>query len=374
MVGLGVIVVPQLNARELASIARVGMLSQECISEEQFGEIMMREMLDLFDSRSAAFLEFEPGDGESALGGNTLTFGLDNRHSIAYRDHYHQFDPCFSGLRERLRLGQGAAISTDMVVGNKHEYVESSYYQDFLAPTRVHQSLVFGIGSRQRLNGLVGLHRRKDQAAYNAADHLKVRLIAPYLSTAIMYRQKDRAYDRQSALQKLFLYAPSADAYLLFDNKLSCTDAGGELELVSALLGTGLAGGTSGLRLPPDLEAAVRKAMAEYNRGGAGTGYESLVLSRNIRATLTRGENGRILVLLSFLRSEIRMVSRNRMRLYRLTPRQEEVVELIKLGFENAQIARKLNISVKTVENHLTEIYDKTRTHNRTSLLLRLFI
>ncbi len=365
---------PQLSARELAGIARVGMLSQECISEEQFGEIMMREMLDLFTSRSAAFLEFEPGGRALAPTETTLTFGLDNRHSIAYRDHYHRLDPCYAGLRERLRLGRFAAVSTDMVIRSGHDYVESGYYRDFLVPTRVHQSLVFGLGPGWRLNGIVGLHRRKDQAPYDAADHLKAMLIAPYLSTAIMFRRKDQACDRQSALQKLFLYAPSADAYLLLDRNLARIDVGGELELVPTLLGGNVPDTPSGSWLPRDLRTVLAKAVVEYDRDGTATGYESLVLSRNIRATLARDEHGDIHVLLSFLRSEIRMVSRNRMRFYRLTPRQQEVVELIKLGFENAQIARKLDITVKTVEHHLTEMYNKTGAHNRTGLLMRLYM
>lgn len=42
---------------------------------------------------------------------------------------------------------------------------------------------------------------------------------------------------------------------------------------------------------------------------------------------------------------------------HHLSPRQKEILRLLDEGLDNQSIARRLNLSVKTVENHLTRIY-----------------
>jgi NarL family two-component system response regulator LiaR len=52
-----------------------------------------------------------------------------------------------------------------------------------------------------------------------------------------------------------------------------------------------------------------------------------------------------------------------------LSGREREIVTLIKRSLSNKQIAKLLNISVRTVENHLSHIYVKTNTWSRAGLL-----
>jgi NarL family two-component system response regulator LiaR len=51
-----------------------------------------------------------------------------------------------------------------------------------------------------------------------------------------------------------------------------------------------------------------------------------------------------------------------------LTPREREIAALIKQSLSNDQIAQKMAISVRTVQNHLAHIYVKTNTHSRAEL------
>ena len=50
----------------------------------------------------------------------------------------------------------------------------------------------------------------------------------------------------------------------------------------------------------------------------------------------------------------------------RLTPRMEEVLQLVRQGLSNKQIARQLNLSEGTVKNYLTEIFRLLQVTNRT--------
>lgn len=61
-----------------------------------------------------------------------------------------------------------------------------------------------------------------------------------------------------------------------------------------------------------------------------------------------------------------------RMRDHGLSRREREVVKLVYQGLPSLRIADRLNISVRTVNNHLRSIYDKTGVHNRTALLYQL--
>lgn len=52
-----------------------------------------------------------------------------------------------------------------------------------------------------------------------------------------------------------------------------------------------------------------------------------------------------------------------------LTKREKEVALLVAEGLSNREIAEKLCIAVKTVENHLTSIYNKLEIKSRAQLM-----
>ena len=63
---------------------------------------------------------------------------------------------------------------------------------------------------------------------------------------------------------------------------------------------------------------------------------------------------------------------RQRLRFYRLTPREEEIAFLLLQGFTNKAIAERCYISEQTVKDHLKHVYHKMGIHHRAALLLRL--
>ncbi|MCQ2754055.1 MAG: response regulator transcription factor [bacterium] len=51
--------------------------------------------------------------------------------------------------------------------------------------------------------------------------------------------------------------------------------------------------------------------------------------------------------------------------LFNLTAREIDVLQLLKEGFNNTEISKKLFISTHTVKAHLENIYEKLNVHNR---------
>jgi DNA-binding NarL/FixJ family response regulator len=54
-----------------------------------------------------------------------------------------------------------------------------------------------------------------------------------------------------------------------------------------------------------------------------------------------------------------------------LTEREREVLGLIAQGYNNAEIARQLFLSVKTVRNHVSNIFSKLQVADRAQAIIR---
>ncbi|ERN40646.1 two component transcriptional regulator, luxR family [Rubidibacter lacunae KORDI 51-2] len=52
-----------------------------------------------------------------------------------------------------------------------------------------------------------------------------------------------------------------------------------------------------------------------------------------------------------------------------LSGRELQIVELVTVGLTNQEIAERLEISKRTVDNHISNILDKTSTGNRVALV-----
>ena len=58
-------------------------------------------------------------------------------------------------------------------------------------------------------------------------------------------------------------------------------------------------------------------------------------------------------------------------RRYKMTPRENQIAQLICRGLSNEEIARRLEIKHGTVKTHIRNIYRKLWVHNKISMLLR---
>ena len=52
-----------------------------------------------------------------------------------------------------------------------------------------------------------------------------------------------------------------------------------------------------------------------------------------------------------------------------LSSREIEIIELVAMGLTNQEIAERLTISKRTVDNHVSNVFTKTGSKNRVALL-----
>ena len=86
-----------------------------------------------------------------------------------------------------------------------------------------------------------------------------------------------------------------------------------------------------------------------------------------------------LLIIVVFLYLKLRIAVRSQIKngqpstikpLFRVTPREKEVLSLICNGFSNKEIAAKLSISEQTVKNYVSALMEKSRTRSRTQLAI----
>jgi RNA polymerase sigma factor (sigma-70 family) len=112
-----------------------------------------------------------------------------------------------------------------------------------------------------------------------------------------------------------------------------------------------LAAGASGYLLKQTPPGKLLEAIAELHRGGSPM---SAQIARQVVEAFQRpasdqagGEN--------------------------LTPREQEIIQLLARGYLYKEIADQLGLSVETVRTHLHRIYEKLHVHTRTEAVMKLF-
>ena len=113
-----------------------------------------------------------------------------------------------------------------------------------------------------------------------------------------------------------------------------------------------LLAGARGLITKDKAGEVILKAIREVASGGLW--FERQLLEQTLTRSISR-DNGRAL------------------QHAELTKRERDIILLIGEGLKNAQIARRLRISEKTVRNHLTSIFGKVGVSDRLELLVRAY-
>ncbi|MFY1672090.1 LuxR C-terminal-related transcriptional regulator [Plantactinospora sp. WMMB334] len=109
---------------------------------------------------------------------------------------------------------------------------------------------------------------------------------------------------------------------------------------------------------PPELLRAIR-AVASGQGWLSPRGASVTISALRDQAARERDKAGRA--------DRLRLVRQE----FGLTPREQDVIELLCAGHSNAAIARRLLLTEKTVKNHLNHIFTKLRVANRTEAVLR---
>ncbi|MCY4154933.1 MAG: helix-turn-helix transcriptional regulator [Gammaproteobacteria bacterium] len=364
------------SLREVEAVTRIGSLAQECINEESFGEIITKELLSLLNSVSGVFIDLEQSaDGIALHSGSSYV--ADHRHMKPYIDYYHRLDPVLVHYRNNHK-SPAAIATTEEAVRDKKMYVESEFYQDFLRQTGVCQAMIFGLSADAHPFGLVGLHREKPQGVYSSKDRAIIRLVTPYLSLALQFRQERRKQLQNDRVISKLLTHSRIRGYLVLDRAFVLQGYAGKLDGLSASsLETDILR-ELGSDVFQCLEHKLKQMLLYMRKHHDRTSHSApgdipaSPLGRSLQVETIRHDGGSTQFLCLDIAGSNALLSTQRIHACNLTPRQIDVAKLVALGMTNSAIAQAMGISPKTVENYLGAIYGKTGATNKASLIALL--
>ena len=357
---------------QLNQVVHIGHLAQECVAEKDFARIMTRELMHLLRSSSGVFIEFDPVSPKPRLLDGT-SYQVDHSNMKKYLDYYQFLDPAWARYQRLSRVHEALGVSTDQVIESDRSYRECEFYQDFLRPTGVHSAMIFGVNIDGRPFGLVGMHRTEHLGHYSETDHRLAELLIPYLSIALRFRYSRRQQEKRDDVVTNLLRLRGIRGYLMLDQDFTLRDFVGEFDHGDLAAPQAELGRLRGSSVFPFLSEAVRASLLRVHAGRLGEAALHLDENGNARNShrievVEHADGTRHYVLVALDRN-YSGISETRAQELLLTSRQVQLVKLVALGMTNAQISKSLGLKVKTVENYLSAIYQKTGTSNRTELV-----
>ncbi len=368
-----------LSEHDLKNVLAISRTALECNSFDEMQAEMLRSVGEFLHAPKSCFFRVT-SDGREPKIHRGSGCGVDDKDLAEYNQRYKRFDPLALRLDRDWKPGRSCVVQTHQFVGSKG-FFGSEFYNDFLNPQSIHFVLGMTLLARGKPIALLGLHRPRNARPFSQREITLAELLVPQLSAA---QTKCLAYD-QVEEREWIIDALTGDlnqqGVMILDRNflpVFCCPRAAELLEISPALGK-----AGSVRHPVDLPEAlydscrrVRDAVKWNRRLGQSGSFELQLASLrqplqvSVSALECGDEGPRFMV--TFKGEGTATVCAERMRALGLTRRETDIAQLVTVGLTNPEVADKLCISVRTVQNHLRSIYEKTGVHNRTSLAFRL--
>jgi len=364
----------QLAAHDLNDVLAVGRTALECDNLNDLQEQTFRLMEDCVGATSAVYLgvsgsestwQFECG----------LSYGVPNDGPKVWCTDYQDMDPFVARFLEEPANDSTVVLSTEVMP--HAELVRTRFYREFLKPQSVYHVMVVGLVKDNRPIGLFGFHRAAGTPAFSKKEANKANLVSPYLSAAVQKIQAlEKASERNLIIEKLATDVPHTGVVILDSDGTPICDYGNAADLLQ--YSNDATPGNAPPALPSEITERcdrVRRALTwhhskEFHEKFNIEQADGELLNVHLHPYDCGAKGLRFMVYLGTGQTEI--VRRDQLDRFKLTPRQVDIVKLVSLGMTNLEIADRLCISARTVQNHLRSIYIKVNVHNRTSLVSKL--
>jgi len=307
---------------------------------------------------------------------NFISNSVDHQSFSNYENYFQSADPvlphAFHSTRLCHKMGQskGFTFTLDNII-DPHKFSRGEYYNEFLRPNSIRQILVMGVPSNidSSLFYVLGFHRYCDHS-FGEQDTQATSYFGPALFNIFNGLElRSQLHDRniivaqlQDQLSETGLVILNKNHQVIFANRtgqkhLNITVAkknyysNPENSLMTETQS----------RLPLTGDPSGRPI--EFIHGG---------ISISARTIISDTNNQEQRIVLHTRRAACKTIRALEIEKFDLTHRETDIASLIVKGLTNPEIAEKLCISIRTVENHLRSIFSKVNVKNRTSLAFKL--
>jgi len=368
-----------LRASDLNQVLEVGRLSNECNSAVDLQNETVTKMQHSLHADSSVMINI-CREGKSLRCKANKAFDHPESEMERWCSQYQLQDPFVSCYINEFRARPSNVIVSNQVIGDR-EYQTSKFYNDFLRPMSIYHVMVVGLRAGNFPFGLIGFHRPKSARAFSDREVALAELMSPYIVAANQkVCARDMVVEREQLIETLAsdkLY----DSVILLDDSLSPTFVSkGAAALLKNATGRHVFPVQEQAVMPPSLIERCKRLARAIVANDTIDGLQNfdLQISASIAPVsvsvrpIDYGSQGlRFMVCLKTKNAEPAL-SNDSIKRFGLTSRQADIAQLVGVGMTNADIAGRLCISTRTVENHLRTVYEKAGVNNRTSLVYRM--
>jgi len=332
-----------------------------CTSINDLGRDVLYPLCGLAGAQSGVFLSFRMQPDRV---GDGVACGISQDSLFNYSNYFHRFDPiahAASGFARSYFRAGGQRRNADYRIARLHEIADqrslrkTEYFNEFLRPFGIGEVMALFLPLRSLSDEIlcIGLHRSLESPAFSDDEVSRVRSLLPALRSTLSNVVFNSALnDARSALE----CAPGADGGIAILNEQASLIFANEsarrvLQLDDESKRQAI--GSACLQLPadaPSSQIAARAglpALQVEQRHVDGMRRYVLRFAQAGEASSVMGELG-------------------------LSAREQQVTQHVLAGLSNESIANQMDISIRTVENHLRSVYAKAMVNSRTQLIARL--
>lgn len=357
-----------LRTQDLKDVIEISHRTLECDSMDSLREETLTLMERSLGARSSIYARFTKKKKRIEITEGT-DHGVPDGAMARWCSTYHEADPFMKRFLAQLPTKSNGIILSNEVISHR-EYVATPFYNEFMKPQSIYHVMIIGLKTDDNEPiGVFGLHRPIHAPAFSAREVAKANLLAPHLKGAFQRVSAREMLQESNWAANTFADQLTNDGVAVIDQELNTV-------YLSPNAGQILGCKTY---LPDDLLAECAIRLSELNANAARpVTFHLNFRGRPLRMEMNVVEGGdgnpRFMLRLDTSPQDIHSKPDllNQMRKLGLSRREMDVAQLLPLGLTSMQIADKLCISVRTVNNHLRSIYEKTGVHNRTSLIYHL--
>jgi len=367
-----------LKSSDLKRVMNVGYTVNECKDHAALRNEALCMVQKTLSADSSVYLRVNRNSRGPRFS-DGIAHGHSESHVLEWCRRYQPQDPFVDCYMRQHKNRNRQVVVSDRVVSER-EYLASRFYREFLEPMSIYHVLLIGLTSVSGPLGVLGFHRPRNAPAFSDGEIAMAQMIAPYFSAANLRTAALEKVDERDAIINCLAQDSLNQSILVLDHNLepifvsqSCYELLGDANRqLAPWLKTSLS-------LPRELLQHCMRFKSAHgldNPEHSPIKFQMLIGAKhrpvNVILRAMTGNDNALRFMVCFENEKTQKLPYERLEKHGLTPRQIDIAQLVGVGLTNSDIAGKLCISTRTVENHLRSIFEKAGVNNRTSLVYRL--
>jgi DNA-binding CsgD family transcriptional regulator len=344
-------------------------MDQKEISNRDFGEQILSSLSKIFGYSKSTFWLMNPQDGVFF----PVSYRVESSLIDKYARQFYKIDPFHPDNFIKRKTNENVISIKDMM--SLDEYNASTYYKEFLGPTNLYyyETVIYLRFNGKIIGGIV-LLRSKNEGEFNGTDINLMKIISTYISKlAASYMIVNDLRIQKSIFESFCNQSPIG--LIIFE-----ASHPHRIHYINPAAWKY----TSELSIDNTKHNHAEQFIKQYVVNDSFTlqlGLSKTVFSHSLKKysvntvpSQTMNKNTYLIYVYIVLQNEPQGL--NRYRFFQdntnLTFRQQEIIGFVLNGYSNAEIAKKLFISVSTVKTHLNNIYKELNVTSRLRLYSKL--